>query len=98
MLIHYFIRKKTTAESYRILCEVYGEHVLSQDIDESWFRSFRNDEFSVKDKVRLDRSSKFEHQQLQALLDEDTYVSISNSFRSLTCNGQDFNGRNIGAT
>ena len=38
-----------------------------------WFKRIINDDFSVKDKERQDRSSKFEHQQLQALLDEDSY-------------------------
>ena len=30
VLLHYFISKKTDAESYRILLKVYGEHALSR--------------------------------------------------------------------
>ena len=66
VLIHYFIMKKTPAESYRILCEAYGEHKPTQDACERWFERFRNGDFRVKG-----RSSKFKHQQLQVLLNED---------------------------
>ena len=68
-----FYYEKTPTESYRILCEAYDEHVPFQNT--YWFKYFRNDNFSVKDKERPGRSSKFEHQQLQALLDEDAYQS-----------------------
>ena len=54
--------KKTPAESYRIVCEVYGEHTPSHDTYERCFKRFRNDDFSMKDKERPGRSSKFKHQ------------------------------------
>ena len=50
VLIHYFIMKKTPAKTYGIFCEANSEHAPSQDTCESWFKRFRNDDFSVKDK------------------------------------------------
>nr|KAF6387346.1 hypothetical protein mMyoMyo1_007855 [Myotis myotis] len=70
-LIHYFILKKSAAESYRILREAYGEHAPSQDTCERWFKRFKSDDFDVKDKEHPGQPKKFEDQQLQALLDED---------------------------
>ena len=71
VLIHYFILKKSAAESYRILHEAYGKHAPSQDTCERWFKRFKSDDFNVKDKERPGQPKKFEDQQFQALLDED---------------------------
>nr|KAF6300627.1 hypothetical protein mMyoMyo1_009097 [Myotis myotis] len=71
VLIHYFILKKSAAESYRILWEAYSEHAPSQDTCECCFKCFKSDDFNVKDKECPDQLEKFEDQQLQALLDED---------------------------
>lgn len=75
VLIHYFMMNKTAAESYRILCDVYGKHVVSQDTCERWFHRFRSNDFSVKDKERPGRPSKFENHDLQNLLNEDACQS-----------------------
>ena len=48
VLTHYFILKKSAAESYRMLQEAYGEHAPSQDTCERWFKCFKNDYFNVK--------------------------------------------------
>nr|KAF6360078.1 hypothetical protein mMyoMyo1_011036 [Myotis myotis] len=71
VLIHYFILKKSAAESYRILQEACGKHAPSQDTCERWFKCFKSEDFDVKDKERTGQPKKFEDQQLQALLDED---------------------------
>ncbi len=71
VLIHYFILKKSAAESYHILQEAYVEHAPSQDTCEHCFKCFKGDYFDVKDKERPGQLKKFEDQQLQALLDED---------------------------
>nr|KAF6341453.1 hypothetical protein mMyoMyo1_011884 [Myotis myotis] len=70
VLIHYFILKKSAAESYRTLREAYGEHAPPQDPCERWFKRFRSGAFNVKDKGRPGQPEKSEDQQLQAL-DED---------------------------
>ena len=42
--------KKTTAESYRLLREAYGEQTLSKDPCERWFKRFESYDFDVVDK------------------------------------------------
>ena len=37
VLLHYFNMKKTSAESHRILVEVYGEHALAERTCQKWF-------------------------------------------------------------
>ena len=48
-LIFCFHLKKTAAESYRLLREVYGEYVLSQNTRERCSRRFRSGDFDVTD-------------------------------------------------
>jgi len=66
----YFILKKSTAESYRIQQEAYGEHAPTQDMCERWFKRFKNGDFDVKDKERPGQPKKIKDQ-LQALLEAD---------------------------
>ena len=63
--------KKSAVENYHILREAYGEHAPSQDTCERWFKHFKSVDFDVKNKQDPGQPKKFEHQQLQALLDED---------------------------
>lgn len=70
-MLHYFIMGKTAAEAYRILCKVYVEHAPSQTTCERFFKRFKNDNFSIKDDERPGRSSAFEDQEIQALLNEN---------------------------
>ena len=65
--------KKTAAESYRSLREVYGEYGPSQDTRERWFQHFKSD-FDTRQEERQGiwkTAKKFEGVKLQALLDED---------------------------
>jgi len=39
-LLFYFNLKKSTAESYRLLVEAYGEHALPETCRD-WFRGFK---------------------------------------------------------
>ena len=41
VLVHYFNKKKTAAESHRILVEVYGEHALAERSCQKWFARFK---------------------------------------------------------
>ena len=38
VLLHYFISKKTAAESHRIRVKVYGEHALSERTCRDWLK------------------------------------------------------------
>ena len=72
VLLHYFISKKTAAESHRILVTVYGEHALSETTCRDWFRRFKSDDFDLSNKDRGKPTKKIEDAELQALLDEDS--------------------------
>jgi len=69
VLIHYFILKKSAAESQ--LSEAYDEHAPSQDTCERRFKRFKSGDFDVKDRERPGQPKKFEDQQLQASLNKD---------------------------
>ena len=52
--------------------EVYDIYnALSETTSRDWFRRFNDDNFSLSNKKRKNRSRKVEDCQLQALLDED---------------------------
>jgi len=65
-------KKISTAEAHRILVETCGDHVLSETICRDWFRCFKNNDFDVEDKERSGAPKKFEDEELEALLHEDS--------------------------
>ena len=71
VMLSNFIQKKTAAETYRFLLQIYGEHSPSQNTCEYWFRRFKNNDFDVSDKERVGAPKKFEDEELEALLSED---------------------------
>ena len=83
VLLHYFNRKKTTAESHRILVKVYGEDALAERTCQKWFARFKSGDFGLEDKERPGQPKKFEDEELKALLDEDccqTQEELAESF------------------
>lgn len=72
ILLHYFFQKKSAAEAHRILVETYGDHALSETTCRDWFRRFKNNDFDVEDKERSGAPKKFEDEELEALLDENS--------------------------
>jgi len=71
VLIFCFNWKKSAAEAHRILVEVYGVIAPTNKSCREWFRRFKDGDFSVEDKPRSGQSKKFEHKELEALLEED---------------------------
>jgi len=71
VLVFFFNWKKSAAEAHRMLVEVYGDNAPTDKSCREWFRRFKNDDFSVKDKPRSGQPKKFEDKELEALLDED---------------------------
>ena len=65
-LIFCFHLKKTAAESYRLLGEVYGEHRKKRVNN-----GFKIEDFDVADKEHGKPPKKYEDVELQALLDKD---------------------------
>ena len=75
VMLFMFKQKKTAAETQRTLLEVYGECAPTIRTVETWFRRFKNGDFSVEDKERSGRPKTFEDVELQAILDEDNTLS-----------------------
>ena len=55
-----------------ILVETYDDYALSETTYRDWFRCFKNNVFDVEDKERFGAPKKFEDEELEALLHEDT--------------------------
>ena len=72
ILLHYFIQKKSAAKAYRILVGAYSDNVLPETICRDWFRHFKNNDFDVEDKDRSGAPKRFEEEELEALLHEDS--------------------------
>lgn len=80
VLLH-CILKKSAAETYRMLVNIYGDHALSSTMYKEWFRQFQSGNYDVSDRKRERAPKKFEDAQLQDLLKEDpnrTVEDISN--------------------
>jgi len=72
VLLHYFIAKKSAAETYRLLVDVYSEHALSNTTCKEWFRRFKNDDFDIEYREHGKPPKKFEDAELEELLAEDS--------------------------
>ena len=83
VLLHYFISKKTAAESQRILGKVYGERALWETTCRDWFRRFKSGNFNLSNKDRGKPPKKFEDAELQALLDEDSTQTLKQLAKAL---------------
>ncbi|KAL0130804.1 hypothetical protein PUN28_002426 [Cardiocondyla obscurior] len=83
ILLHYFIQKMTAVEAHRILVETYGDYALSETTCRDWFRRFKNDDFDVEDKARSGAPKKFEDEELQALLQQDSGQTLTELGESL---------------
>ena len=53
LLIYFFDLKKSAAEAHRLLVETYGEAALSERSCRAWFQKFKNGEFDIEDKERI---------------------------------------------
>jgi len=67
ILIFCFNWKKSVAEAHRMLVEVYDTAPTDKSCRE-WFRRFKDEDFSVKDKSRSGQPKKFEDKKLEVLL------------------------------
>ena len=70
-MLHYYIAKKTAAETHRFLVVIYVEHAPSITTCKDWFSRFRNDNYDTKNKDRGKPTKNFEDKELKILLDED---------------------------
>ena len=70
--LHYFNMKKSAAEINRILVEVYGDHALAERTCQKWFARFKRGNFDLEDEERPGQAKKFEDEELDPLLDQDS--------------------------
>ena len=66
------IQKKSAVKAHQLLVETYDDHPLSETTYKNWFRRFKNNDFDVEDKERSGSPKKFENEELEALLHEDS--------------------------
>ncbi|EGI59188.1 Mariner Mos1 transposase [Acromyrmex echinatior] len=83
VLLHYFILKKSAAETHRLFVDIYGEHAPSKTSCKEWFRRFNSGDFDVCDKKCEGASKKFEDAELQALLEKDSCLSLDRLAKEL---------------
>jgi len=72
VLLEYFFAKKTAADSHRLLVDVYGDDALSRTQCFEWFKRFESGDFDIKDKERPGQEKKFEDEELETSLSEDS--------------------------
>lgn len=72
ILLHYYLMKKTAAESHRILVEVYGDDALSETTCRDWFRRFKSGDFDTEDRERPGKLKKFKDEELETLLESNS--------------------------
>lgn len=67
-----FHKGKSAVEACASICSILGENTVSKSTCEYWFRRFKAGDFEVSDRERSGAPQKVEHEQLQALLDENS--------------------------
>jgi histone-lysine N-methyltransferase SETMAR len=72
VMLHYYISKKSAAETCRILSDIYGDDAPSNTTCKEWFRRFQSGDFDVSDKEREGAPKKFEDAELHELVDENS--------------------------
>lgn len=82
-LLFCFHLKKKAAEAHRLVCEAYGDYAPSISTCEYWFRRFKNGDFDTDDKERPGQPKKFEDEELEALLNEDSCQTLQELSESL---------------
>ncbi|UYV76521.1 hypothetical protein LAZ67_14000945 [Cordylochernes scorpioides] len=72
VLLFAFNWKKSATEAHRMLEEVYGDHALSKSQCYRWFKKFQSGDFELDNEPHGKPPQRFEDDELQALLDEDS--------------------------
>lgn len=75
-LLLLFDLKKSAAEAHQTLVQAYGDRAPSYPNCRFWFQRFKSGNFDVNDKERPGQPKKFEDNDLQALLDENSAQTL----------------------
>jgi len=106
-LLFCFNLKKSAAESYRMLVEVYGDNALSETTYRDWFRRFHDDNFDLSDKKRENQPRKG-GLSIAGSFRRGRYATAKNAcrvigcfsssyFHAATCHGEDSKDREMSA-
>lgn len=71
-ILFMFQLKKNAAEAAEIICYVLGESAVTHTIHKNWYKRFREGDFNFKDRERPVQPKKFEDEELQQLLDQNS--------------------------
>lgn len=74
-LIYFFDRNKTATEAKEILCQTYGEGVISQTTCDKWYQRFRNGDFDVSDRRRTGRPRGLNDNDLRKMIDQNPTIT-----------------------
>lgn len=72
VLLFFFNTNKNASESQHLLSEAYPDVSISTRMCQKWFARFRKGEFHVEDQPRPGQVKKFEDEELEASLDQDS--------------------------
>lgn len=75
--------KKNATQSHRLLSEAYPDYAPSIRTCQEWFAKFNSGNFDVEDKERPGQPKKFEDEELEGLLDEDSTQTLKELANSL---------------
>jgi [histone H3]-lysine36 N-dimethyltransferase SETMAR len=78
-----FHLKKKAVEAQQTLTEAYENYAPSISTCEYWYRRFKSGDFDTEDKERPGQPKKFEDEELEALLDEDSCQTLQELSESL---------------
>eukprot|EP01133_Synstelium_polycarpum_P028705 gene28705-34931_t len=76
-LLFIFHLKKNAITAHGMLVEAYGKDAASIRTCQEWFQRFKSGDFDLNDKEHSKPPKKFEDEELQALLDEDSAKSYN---------------------
>lgn len=71
-LLLLFDLKKSAAEAHQTLVKAYGDQAPSYPNCRVWFQRFKSGDFDVNDKERPGQPKRFENDELQSLLDQNS--------------------------
>ena len=71
MLYDFHVSLKA-AESYRRLCQAFGEDVVSQQKVNNWFKRFKSGNYNIEDETQSGRPSELDYQALQQLVESNS--------------------------
>ena len=74
------------AESYRRLCQAFGQDVVSQQTVNNWFKRFKSGNYKIEDETRSGRPSELDDQALQQLVQSNSRQATHEMAATFSCN------------